>query len=164
MLNPTHATVECHPDIFKSDSLKVPKLPFLLSLRATNSLATTTRHSLSVLDLFVGVQYCQITRPCLCGKWQIWVIYIYILLSEKVAGGAKVPQPHPLRGPCGVVWTFAGLDYCFLSRKESVQITALFKLASALSCVLFVKINCFHVIKVYPKLLTLSITVKSVAA
>ena len=24
----THAMVECHPDIFKSDFLKVPKLPF----------------------------------------------------------------------------------------------------------------------------------------
>ena len=26
-----------------------------------------------VCSLFVGVQYCQITKPCLCGKWQIWV-------------------------------------------------------------------------------------------
>ena len=40
-------------DIFKSDSLKVPKLPFRLSLRATNSLATATRQSLSVLCLWM---------------------------------------------------------------------------------------------------------------
>ena len=45
--------VECHPDIFKLDSLKVPKLPFRLSLRAANSLATSTRQSLSVLCLWV---------------------------------------------------------------------------------------------------------------
>ena len=45
--------VECHPDIFESDSLKVPKLPFRLSLRAANALATSTRQSLSVLCLWV---------------------------------------------------------------------------------------------------------------
>ena len=42
-----------HPDIFRSDSLEVPKLSFRLSLRATNSLATATRQSLSVLCLWV---------------------------------------------------------------------------------------------------------------
>ena len=52
-LNPTDATDECHPDIFKSDSLKVPKLLFRFSLRAANSLATSTRQSLSVLCLWV---------------------------------------------------------------------------------------------------------------
>ena len=52
-LNPTDATDECHPDIFKSDSLKVPKLLFRFSLRAANSLATSIRQSLSVLCLWV---------------------------------------------------------------------------------------------------------------
>ena len=55
-LNPTHATVEVvqrHPDIFRSDSLEVPKLSFRLSLRATNSSAIVTRQSLSVLCLWV---------------------------------------------------------------------------------------------------------------
>ena len=55
-------------DIFKLDSLKVPNLPFRLSLRATNSLATATIKTKFVCSLFVGVQYCQITKPCLCGK------------------------------------------------------------------------------------------------
>ena len=52
-LNPTDATEECHPDIFKSDSLKVPKLLVRFSLRAANSLATSIRRSLSVLCLWV---------------------------------------------------------------------------------------------------------------
>ena len=52
-LNPTDATDEYHPDIFKSDSLKVPKLLFRFSLRAANSLATSIRQSLSVLCLWV---------------------------------------------------------------------------------------------------------------
>ena len=52
-LNPTDATDDCHPDIFKSDSLKVPKLLFRFSLRAANSLATSIRQSLSVLCLWV---------------------------------------------------------------------------------------------------------------
>ena len=60
--------VECHLDIFKSHSLKVPKLPFRLSLRAINSFATATMKTKFVCSLFVGVQYCQITKPCLCGK------------------------------------------------------------------------------------------------
>ena len=52
-LNPTDATVECHPDILKSDSLKVPKLLFRFSLRAATSFATSIRQSLSVLCLWV---------------------------------------------------------------------------------------------------------------
>ena len=52
-LNPTDATDECHPDIFKSDSLKMPKLLFRFSLRAENSLATSIRQSLPVLCLWV---------------------------------------------------------------------------------------------------------------
>ena len=52
-LNPTDAMDECHPDIFKSDALKVPKLLFRFSLRAANSLATSGRQSLSVLCLWV---------------------------------------------------------------------------------------------------------------
>ena len=52
-LNPTDTTVECHPDIFKSDSLKVPKLLFRLSLRAANSLATSIKQSLSVFSCWV---------------------------------------------------------------------------------------------------------------
>ena len=50
-LNPTDATDECHPDIFKSDSLKVPKLLFRFSLRAANSTMTQTRFSnLTILN------------------------------------------------------------------------------------------------------------------
>ena len=52
-LNPSEAMDECHPDIFKSDSLKVPKFLFRISLRAANSLATSIRQSLSVLCLWV---------------------------------------------------------------------------------------------------------------
>ena len=52
-LNPTDVTDECHPDIFKPDSLKVPKLLFRFSLKAANSLATFLRQSLSVLCLWV---------------------------------------------------------------------------------------------------------------
>ena len=52
-LNPTDATDECHPDIFKPDSLKVPKLLLRFSLTAANSLATSIRQSLSVLCLWV---------------------------------------------------------------------------------------------------------------
>ena len=54
-LNPTEATDECHPDIFKSysNSLKVPKLLFRFLLRATNPLARSIRQSLSVLCLWV---------------------------------------------------------------------------------------------------------------
>ena len=52
-LNPTDATDECNPDIFKSDSLKVSKLLFRFSLRAANSLGTSIRQSLSVLCLWV---------------------------------------------------------------------------------------------------------------
>ena len=49
----TDARDEYHPDIFKSDSLKVPKLLFRFSSRAANSLATSIRQSLSVLCLWV---------------------------------------------------------------------------------------------------------------
>ena len=52
-LNPTDATDECHPDFFKSYSLKVPKLLFWFLLRAANSLAASIRRSLSVLCLWV---------------------------------------------------------------------------------------------------------------
>ena len=52
-LNPTDATDQCHPNIFKSDALKEPKLLFRFSLRAANSLATSVRQSLSVLCLLV---------------------------------------------------------------------------------------------------------------
>ena len=52
-LNPTGALDECHPDVFKSDSLKVPKLLFRFSLRAVNSLATSIRQSLSVPCLWI---------------------------------------------------------------------------------------------------------------
>ena len=53
-----------------------------------------------VCFLFVGVQYCQITKLYLCGNWQIRVTkvkkYIYILPSENVG----------VRGPCGDWWIF----------------------------------------------------------
>jgi len=52
-LNPTDATDECHPDIFKCDSLKVQKLLFRFSLRAANSLATSITQSFSVICLWV---------------------------------------------------------------------------------------------------------------
>ena len=44
---------ECHHDILKSNSLKVPKLLFRFSLRAANSLATSIGQSLSILCLWV---------------------------------------------------------------------------------------------------------------
>ena len=83
---------------------------------------------------------------------------------RKSGGGGE--GTNPLRGLGGIVCelVLAQSLYCFLSRKEIALMAPLFKLASALSCVLFVKINCCRNIKVYPKLLTLSITVKSVAA
>ena len=52
-LNPTDVTDEYHPDVFKSDYLKVPKSLFRFSLRAANSLATSISQSLSVLCLWV---------------------------------------------------------------------------------------------------------------
>ena len=52
-LNPTDATDECHPNIFESDSSKVPGLLSRFSLRAANSLATSITQSLSVLCLWV---------------------------------------------------------------------------------------------------------------
>ena len=52
-LNPTDATIECHQNIFKWDSLKVSKLLFRLSLRTANLFATSITRSLSVLFLCV---------------------------------------------------------------------------------------------------------------
>ena len=52
-LNPTDATVECHTNILKSDSLKVPKLLLRLSFRTANSLATSIRESLSFFCFWV---------------------------------------------------------------------------------------------------------------
>ena len=49
----------------------------------------------------MGVQYCQITKPCLCGKWQIWVAKVKknVFYHPKKWRGGWAPQPHPLRGP-----------------------------------------------------------------
>ena len=56
-LNPTDETDQCHADIFKSDSLKMPKQLFQFSLRAANSLATSItsirQSRLSVLCFWV---------------------------------------------------------------------------------------------------------------
>ena len=49
-LNPTDATDECHTDIFKSDSLKVPKLLLLIG----NIYKTKF-----VCSLFVGIRFCR---------------------------------------------------------------------------------------------------------
>ena len=65
-LNPTDATDECQPDIFKSDALKVPKLLFRFSLGAANSLATSKTKF--VRSMFVGIKYCQIAKSCLCHR------------------------------------------------------------------------------------------------
>ena len=48
-LNPTDTTHECHLDIIKSDSLKVPKLLFLYKTKF-------------VCSLLVGIKYCQIAK------------------------------------------------------------------------------------------------------
>ena len=69
-----------------------------------------------VCSLFVGVQYCQITKPYLCGKWQIWVTKVKKkkdFIIRKIEGGAawllKLPS---LRG----TWT--------RSRKRSPDVGA----------------------------------------
>ena len=83
--------VECHPDIFELDSLKVPKLPFRLSLRAANSLATSTRHSLSVLCLWVFSIVRLLDLVCVVSD-----------RSAKVCvcvGGLKPPCPTPCMVP-----------------------------------------------------------------
>ena len=82
--------VECHLDIFKWDSLKVPKLPFRLSLRAANSLATSTRQSLSVLCLWVF----SIVR----------LLDLVCVITDRFAkvcvfGGLKPPCPTPCMVP-----------------------------------------------------------------
>ena len=52
-----------------------------------------------VCSLFVGVQYFQITKLCLCGKWQIWVTKVKKKLPSDKVGRAKASQARPLRGP-----------------------------------------------------------------
>ena len=51
----------------------------------------------------MGVQYCQITEPCLCGKWQIWVTKVKIEKKNyhpnNISGGAKDPPPPPSPTP-----------------------------------------------------------------
>ena len=62
---------ECHTDIFKSDSLNVAKVASPIVIRSYKLIGNSYKTKF-VCSLFVGVQYCQITKPCLCGKWQIW--------------------------------------------------------------------------------------------
>ena len=59
---------EHHLHIFKSDSLKVPKMPFQFSLYKSYRLTGNSCKTKFVCSLFVGVQYRQISKPCLCGK------------------------------------------------------------------------------------------------
>ena len=54
-----------------------------------------------VCSLFVGVQYCQITKPCLCGKWQIRVTKVKKKITIRKSGWAKAPPP-PSPTPCAV--------------------------------------------------------------
>ena len=89
--------VECHQDIFKSGSLKVPKLPFRLSLRTTNSLATATRQSLPVLCLWCVLFVWYVTDLCNQSKKKL---FSYFTIQKGEGGGAKdPPQPHPLMVP-----------------------------------------------------------------
>ena len=81
--------VECHPDIFKSDSLKVPKLPLRLSLRAANSLATSTRQSLSVLCLWVFSIVRLLDLVCVISDRSAKVCVCVCV------GGLKPPCPTP---------------------------------------------------------------------
>ena len=59
---------EYHLHIFESDSLEVLKLPFQFSLYKSYRLTGNSCKTKFVCSLFVGVQYCQISKPCLCGK------------------------------------------------------------------------------------------------
>ena len=47
----------------------------------------------------MGVQYCQITKPCLCGKGQIWVTIvkkIKIILPSDKCGDWRINQQPPV--------------------------------------------------------------------
>ena len=91
----------CHPDIFKSDTLKEPKLPFRLSLRATSSLATAKRQSLLVLCLWV-FSIVRLLNLTLRGKWQIWVTKVKkknVFYHPKKWGGGAPPSPTPCTVP-----------------------------------------------------------------
>ena len=48
-----------------------------------------------VCSLFAGVQYCQITKPCLCVKRQIWVTKVRKKFTIRISGGAKAPPAPP---------------------------------------------------------------------
>ena len=53
-------------------------------------------------SLFVVFQYCQITKPCLCGKWQIWVIKVLKKLFYHPKNWLRPPPPTPQPHPCAV--------------------------------------------------------------
>ena len=63
----------CHPDIFESFWFSEgAKVAFPIVIKSYKLIGNSYKTKF-VCSLFVGVQYCQITKPCLCGKWQIWV-------------------------------------------------------------------------------------------
>ena len=97
-LNPTHAMVECHPDISQI-------LYRCQSCLSDCHLELQTHwqqlQEKFVCSLFVGVQYCQITKPCLCGKWQIRVTKVKKKITIRKSGWAKAPPP-PSPTPCAV--------------------------------------------------------------
>ena len=56
--------VECHLDIFKSDSLNVAKVAFPIVIKSYKLIGNSYKTKFAC-SLFVGVQYCQITKPSL---------------------------------------------------------------------------------------------------
>ena len=124
-LNPTDATDECHPDIFKSDSLKVPKLLFRFSLRAANSLATSIRQSLSVLCLWVLSIVRLLNLVCvIVERSHVFSLLKYFQLNIQCSNinsqksGESPPSPTPCAVPAmyrcegyGFQAVYSGLGY-----------------------------------------------------
>ena len=117
-INPTDATVEFHPDIFKSDSLKVlAEVAFSI---VTESYKHSIRQSLSVLCLWVLNIVRLINLVCVIVESRVSVSeqkkrisrllhWLLELIHQKKSGGGGGggeeeeecynPQPHPLCSP-----------------------------------------------------------------
>ena len=96
-LNPTHATVVTRTfRAFLSRILWRSKVGFPIVIKSYKHFGNSYKTKF-VCSLFVGVQYCQITKPCLCGKWQIWVAKVkkMYFTIRKSAGADEPPSPNP---------------------------------------------------------------------
>ena len=93
--NPTHATTECYPNIFKSEFSEGVNVAFPIFIIG-NSYKTKL-----VCSLFGGVQNCQITKPFLCCKGLIWITKGKKNYHPKKWRGQSLPSPTPCVVPYG---------------------------------------------------------------